>query len=553
MLLCACSSADNGSGQVADGSAGIDASTSLTGGDGPASSGAGTGDTAGEGDSTTDGTDTAGSSAGDDGGDDGGDGSSSSGGIKLDVPLGGDGDGDGDGDGEFAGIPTTCPESLISNSTVGCEFFAVDLDQLDSLDDGEYAITVSNVQQTGSAAVTLEAKMGGMWTAVGNATVAAQDLHTFVPANNNLDGTGVAVGGAYRITSDVPVVAYQFNPLDTTASAASSDASMLYPVHAWDHLNEVVGWYPSSGHNVYFTVVASVDGTVVEVTPSISTLAGGTVPAGAAGTPFTVNLDEGDVLEVAARAGGSTLSGTTVTSQPDKPIAVFSGAECVDVVDRFCDHLEIQLAGLRLWGNDHVAIRMPPRVPATPEISVFQIYASEDGTTVTFDADGAVTGLPTGPQTLDRGDTLELQVGGSADQPGDFAVSADKPIAVMNYMAGSALADRIGDPAMVQIPATEQYLDRYVVLVPETWDSDFLGLTRPVGSQITLDGNQIAGTQFETVGNGWEVARIQVPDGVHVLEGSMPFGVVVSGYTEVDSYAYTGGLGTRVINPTPAG
>ena len=40
-----------------------------------------------------------------------------------------------------------------------------------------------------------------------------------------------------------------------------------------------------------------------------------------------------------------------------------------------------------------------------------------------------------------------------------------------------------------------------------------------------------------------------VPDGVHTLDGDMPFGVAVSGYDQYDSYSYPGGLGQAVINP----
>jgi hypothetical protein len=45
------------------------------------------------------------------------------------------------------------------------------------------------------------------------------------------------------------------------------------------------------------------------------------------------------------------------------------------------------------------------------------------------------------------------------------------------------------------------------------------------------------------------VARILVSDGVHSLQGSQPFGVIVMGYDFADSYAYPGGLDQQLINP----
>ena len=59
---------------------------------------------------------------------------------------------------------------------------------------------------------------------------------------------------------DVPIVAYQFNPL--IQGAASSDASLLYPVTTWDTLNRAVHWGGGYGRG-YLTVVAGFDGEQV--------------------------------------------------------------------------------------------------------------------------------------------------------------------------------------------------------------------------------------------------------------------------------------------------
>jgi hypothetical protein len=124
--------------------------------------------------------------------------------------------------------------------------------------------------------------------------------------------------------------------------------------------------------------------------------------------------------------------------------------------------------------------------------SLWQIYASEDDTTINLTAEPAVSGLPNTPTTLDRGQKLEFYAGGSQADPGDFLVSADKPIAVFNYMTGYGnlpLAQQTGDPAVVQLSPIEQFLPT----------------------------------------------------------------VVVIGYDYADSYAYLGGSGTGIINPRPQG
>jgi hypothetical protein len=58
---------------------------------------------------------------------------------------------------------------------------------------------------------------------------------------------------------------------------------------------------------------------------------------------------------------------------------------------------------------------------------------------------------------------------------------------------------------------------------------------------------------FAPVGTSHEVARVPIGDGVHVIEGDEPFGVAIVGYGSFDSYAYLGGVGTALINPTPEG
>ena len=343
---------------------------------------------------------------------------------------------------------------------------------------------------------------------------------------------------------------------------------MLYPVPAWDTLNRWVGRVSNKSNpenanssegadwGTYGVAVASRDGTIVTVTPSVETLAGPGVPAGTPGVPFEVMLDEGDIVEVMTKGPGRALTGTRFESNDDHPIALFTGHECafipVDVLA--CDHLEDQVAGLRLWGKRFVAGRVPPR-DTMPEASLWQFYASEDGTTIELVASPGIEGLPNSPLSLDAGEMLEAFVTGLPGDPGDFVIEADKPIAVVNYMIGTHnLNDGDGgDPALVQQAPIEQYLPRYVVLVPSGWENDALVLTREFGEEITINGVPVNDDQFISVGDDYEVARVMVDDGVHVLEGASPFSVVVVGWDYADSYAYLGGTGVAVINPNPEG
>jgi hypothetical protein len=489
------------------------------------------------------------------------------------------GDGDpGDGDGDDGGpkfdmsalpdspsmsgpiIPETCQQALAGDSTVGCLFFGVDLDSHDQVETAQFAIAVSNVQVAQMANVQVEQKNGGVWSTIAGPTaVAPLSLYTFNLPDFHQDDSGVKVGGAYRVTSDVPIIAYQFNPVDG-ASSYLSDASMLYPVPTWDSINHVVGWKvidDGAVQGAYLTVVAAHDGTQVTITPTAITLAGNGIPPSPIGVPFVVNLDEGDIAEVMTKTMNQGLTGTRVTSDVDHPVAVFSGNECTFIPTNVyaCDHLEEQLSGVRLWGQNFAAGRVPVRWEPAPETSLWQIYAAEDGTTVTITAHQEVTGLPNTPAMLNQGEKLEFFAGGTPANPGDLLIEANKPIAVTNYMTGfgNLPSGNLGDPAMVQLAPYEQFLPRHVVLVPDQWTTDVLVITQPTGATVTVDGVAIPPDLYHEFGDDWEAARYLVPDGVHQLEGTEPFSVVVVGYDGADSYAYLGGSSTGKINPDPQG
>lgn len=490
-------------------------------------------------DGTTGGSPT---SAADDTTGDGDGGSTADDGVLLDV-------GSPDSGG---GPPASCMDALGAESTVGCQFYAVDLDQATFFEGEQFAVVVSNVQTSVTAEVIVEEKVAGVWVPVaGPVDVGPLQLHTFPLANKVLTGSGIAPGGSYRISSDTPIIAYQFNPL--VMGYWSSDASMLYPSVAWDTITDVVHWGPGTGRG-YVTIIAQTDGTTVSVQPTANTAGGGGLPGGVTGGIFNFELDEGDVAQVAVANEGDGLTGTRIESS--EPVAVFTGHECAFIPAGVyaCDHLEEQLAGLRLWGTEFVAARVPPRRPEDPEPSLWQIYASEDDTTISFEAPAGVTGLPGGPLSLDAGEAVELSVTGTPGDPGDFFVTADKPIAVFDYMTGwENLGQMIGDPAMLQLAPTEQMLSRYVLLVPSEWTHDFLVVSKPQGATIHIDGALVQEAAFADVGGGWQVARIPAEDGVHQLEGSSGFAVAVVGYDTADSYAYLGGVGTDLINPEPAG
>ena len=488
---------------------------------------------------------------------------------------------------------TPCQINELSPSSIGCIFYGVDLDQADELsaDNSPYAIVIANTHDTYTASVTVQDRVGGSWRNRASATIAPNSLYTFrMSSDQHVEDTNKLNGYAYRVTSDLPIAAYQFNPIDT-ASQYSNDAALLLPKHTLSTNYNVAAWkhlYANgeTTYRSYLTVVGAQDGTSVTVRVSAATVAGGGIPALSAGGTYTTTLNESDVLQIATSSANLDLTGSRVTSTA--PVAVFGGSECADVPQdcswcktasgstlpnwhgtapnnwyspytcAWCDHVEEQMFPVTTWGRSYIAARVPVRsTGGLVEAGYWRVLASEDNTTVTITTlPGITLRFPSGvtpPYRINAGQYLEFEMTGSSSTPGDALVSADKPIMLVQYIEGQECtnvgAGSGGDPAEILMVPQEQYLSKYIFLTPDTYASDFVVVVKPTGSTVTLDGTAIPAGSFINVTSEWQVARPLVGDGVHTITGTAPFGIIGVGYSPYVSYGYMGGLALRTINP----
>jgi hypothetical protein len=450
---------------------------------------------------------------------------------------------------DLTGLPETCDEAVLATGSLGCEFHAIPLPHIDEGSPIVFDVALSNPSTTQTAAVLIEQFVAGAWvTVAGPFNVGPQSQQQQGLDLNGADTSGIYAGGTYRITSDIPIAAYQ-----RSSQPQSTDASLLLPASTWGADYEVVGWDGLSqavdpGNEEYVAITGRVDGTTVTITPTRNTVGAGGVPAGTVGVPFNIVIDEGEVAVVASLGNGGqvpqSLSGTQISA--DNPIAVFTGTECsyVPAGVTACDHLEEQLLPLANATQSYVASRVPVRNATEPEAAIWQIYAVE-GVNLTFDAAPQVTGLPAGAVALAAGSSLTLSVSGTPADPGDFVVNADGNILLAQYITGQNAGGGIGDPAMVQLPAFSQMLEDYAVGTYPGFAIHHLTVTRQVGEQVLLDGAAIPNGSFVPVGSDWEVARVEVAEGTHLLASDAAFSVIATGYNDFDSYAYAGGLRTN--------
>ncbi len=459
-------------------------------------------------------------------------------------------------------------EDLPTNQ--GCEFWAVDLPNVSSAPlavtphDQQFAIVVTNSLPKQTANV--EVFVGSSETPVESGTVPSDTMRVFqLPAMSITPGATTADGTAYRIVADVPITAYQFQPLDNSNPVYSNDATILFPTHVLGlDYTAITGdatlassdAFSASDANTgaFVSVVATEDGTAVTLFPTAELHPGSVTD---------VVLDRGQVLTAISSERGApsfgNLSGSRVVA--DAPVAVFSGSVATSEpsVNAACcaDHVEHQMLPLTAWGSAYVAAPAASAQGSGNDASMFRVTGAADGTALQYEPIA-----PAGaPATIDAYQTVAF----ITDVAFSVRSTNDEPFAVSQFLLSNqyfgGFGGRPGDPSMMLLAAVEQFQERYVFLMPQGYATNYVTLAAPVDAVVTLDGSPIAAvlTAMGQVGGvAFGYAHVSVAAGPHVIEGDQPLGIVVSGHADDVSYGYVGGSGVAKIAeppppPVPAG
>jgi len=348
-----------------------------------------------------------------------------------------------------------------------------------------------------------------------------------VMANQIITSKGVHIS-----TQDtVAVFAISFNPY-------SADGTKILPTPTLGTHYMVASYAGVTPWDSELLIVATEDGTEVEITPRVTTSAGNP-----AGVPFTVTLNEGECYQVAS-APGQDLTGTVVkateASGSCRPFAVFSGAGCTNIPFGCiaCDHIFEQNFPVDVWGTDYF---IPPFVfVLNPSYNVsqpnytYRILASENATSVSVD--GAA------PIVLQAGQYQEFNF-----QAGPRCIQSNKPIACIQYMQGISCGGN-GDPAMLILDDISKKIDNitFSTVQSNVITTHYLNVVIDATDlgNVTLDGNVINPTLFQPFpgcpGQLW--AGFQIAPGSHTLDAP---GGGVTGYVygngDAESYAYSVG------------
>ncbi len=478
-----------------------------------------------------------------------------------------------------------CGRAKAERSNVGCEYWAVDLDNAvistqSNAAAQQFGVVVSNAQSDVPAEVTIEQDdtLPGEDNdpiVVARATLPPLSLATFNLGPREVDGsprgefnTGTHTAltrSAFRVRSSMPVVAYQFNPLENVG-VFSNDASLLKPVESITVDSGgvapqyvVLGWpqtiastdNPQTNFNpsgpvdlrAFLTIVGTQANTTVRITPRARILAGGPVAESSVqgvlpGEPFEVTLDAFDVLNLETDDFNADFTGSIVAS--DAPVVVFSGSEASDapsfntLAARKCcaDHLEEQLDPLRTAGRRFVAAVSPNRSAAVKRAggSLGISDQTEYFRVIATSVDGARVKTTLG----EHGSQFELSTRGSfvdISARRHFILESDKPVmlsSVSPSQADAHVPDGLpgGDPSFLIVPPVEQFRSRYVFLTPDKYNFDFVRIVSAPGTTIRFDRKPLHELGCETApADGWTAEQRgsdTPPFEVHTCQLSFP-------------------------------
>jgi hypothetical protein len=412
-----------------------------------------------------------------------------------------------------------CAPQSLGRTASGCEFYAVSTLQLFQ-NGGIFAVVLENPGDIdANVTITRDDKFTPVVDVVPAGGVRVIELPFVATLANTNKGERVR-DGAYRIQTDAPVKAYQYNTLNNTAS---TDSSLLWPRHTWGTHHFVATYGSTAVQGGFYrggwAVVGGAEELSVEATALPGTKAKGGPGFGVDGNG-KAPLGTGDVLQIISADEGD-LTGTMLVS--DKPVQVFGIHECsfMPADTPYCDHLEEVLLPVSQLGTEYVlAAPVRHKTPAQRRGQVVRIVATEANTTLTYDPP-----RPDAP-TLIAGPGEFVELPPSAEH---FVLATDKPVLVAQYMAGALFdADNGTDPAMlIALPTSRWHTTHHVHTIAD-WLPVDVDILAPTGAVVTLGGEPVTG--FVDIGDSpYQIAHVRFTEdpGLAEITADQPIAVNV--------------------------
>jgi len=399
------------------------------------------------------------------------------------------------------------------------------------------------------------------WSQTVNIPANSVDFSIEIPKSGAGDARifneGVSDRGVH-IVSDVPVVVYAHQ-----YRSQLSGATMLMPVESYGYTYYSIN-YSQNASNVrdwysWFFVVASEDGTRLEITPSDTTM-GGWLP----GHTYTVNLNKGEIYNVfgkavfdgTAQGASKDMTGSKIVSIAGAdgkchPVGVFSGSSGI----RLCqgdggEFMHQQVFPANAWGTRyltyHTLNNFNTNVTA-PNLSIYRV-AVQDPATVVKKNGVVMTGLINNfyyEYTSTSGEYIE----------------ADKPVLVAQYMTNINQCSGsnplgYGDPEMFYLSPIEQGMKKVLFYNSRNYgiDYNYVNILLPAAgiSSLRVDGNPLPAANIiahpYNPAYSVAVARLTGPGAQHSITSDSTFTATVYGLGIFESYGYNVGCLINNLN-----
>ena len=449
---------------------------------------------------------------------------------------------------------TPCDAALDQPSNVGCDFWAVDLDNeafnlngaSNNAASQQFAVVVANDNDYPvTVTVTIDASRVGAALneqAVASASVPPHTANRIDLPQREVDGsmgqngtytmnsgTGTFVSPhAFHVVTSGPVVVYQFNPI---IQQFSNDASTLIPIQALGTDYVIVG-YPTANpcgdpnfhidsipDHTSITIVPVEDDTHVTVTAThpIAAAGGDTglpIAATPKNTPLNLTLSRYTVANLESDQPVASITQCIQSGQDgdftgsyihaDKPVLVFTSAERgigFGGAQNVVYPPDWDMSTDDICCTDHLEEQLLPVTALGREFAIARSPIRSTDTTGwkepdivrvvgTIDGTNVTTNLPAPNDHFTVGRNGQHTFAATTG----FAMSSDQPVEVATYLVSQHFVKHgyIGDPSQLLMPAAEQFRKQYVFLIPGTFQANYIVLAKPTMANVILDGVPLA-------------------------------------------------------------
>jgi RHS repeat-associated protein len=449
------------------------------------------------------------------------------------------------------GNPTEILDNLAITSTtrrdsIGREFWVSFQRNVDTPDKQTLQLFISGYTST-----TGLVEIPGIGFSEEFAVTPGQVTQVIVPNEAIIGKSDTVASLGIRISALRPITVVGVNNL-----RKASEAFLALPtdVLGTDYL--VMSSENDSNRNTgsYFAVIATTDNTILTITPS----AGSSVKA--PGVPYNVRLNRGQTYYLEDSIGNrADLTGTQIVATD--PVAVLSGHRCANVPFDvgFCNHLVEQLTPTSSWGTSFVTTPVARRIGG----DVIRVLAATNNTQVRVNGQLVAT--------LNRGQFYQQFITPPTNLPANqvspFEITASNPVLVAQFATGSQRGGNPGDPLMLLLPPTNQYIETQTISKPAGFSTNFITIVIPTAALPTLNIN---GTSFgDTIqskaafyaafpaeqlfptdqSNKFSIGVLQYnADQPLTISARDGFGLYVYGYGTDDNYGFLGGQSFEPFN-----